>query len=129
MAVVGCQNSARLEVADDRRVDEEPEDPRADKIPETDGHQEVERPLMPERRLAVRHRDEIPGIEGQQDEGHDLERRERRGERHIELGLAGEIPVMAGADDAAAENENDVEINGAQRSDPLDQTKLVEEDA
>ena len=71
---------------------------------------------------------EIPRIERDQRERHDFERGERGGHRHVEFGLPGPVPVMARADQPAAEIEDGVEIDRAQRRDPLDQAHLVEDD-
>ena len=97
-----------------------PNTPAPGEVPEAHRHQEVERPLVAERRALSRPRvtrDEVPGVERDERQRHDLERRERRRQRHVEFGLAVEVPVMAGADQPAAEIQDDVEIDGAQRRD------------
>src|SRR4029077_12954634 len=100
-------------------------------VPETYGHQEVERPFVPEWRVALapRHSDEVPGIESDERQGNHLERRERRGQRHVELGLAVEVPVMPGADQPAAEDQDDIEIDDAERRVALHQAEFVENNA
>src|SRR5271169_1107125 len=130
MSVIGRKIGPGLEIADDRHVDQKAEDAGPGKVPEADGHQEVERPFMPKRYagLAARYRDEVRSIEGEQGQRDDLERREGRRERHVELGLAGEVPVMSGANKAAAKNENDVEIDNPQSGHTLDQPELVKND-
>ena len=85
---------------------------------------------MPKRHagLAARYRDEVRGIEGEQGQRDDLERREGRRERHVELGLPGEVPVMSGTDKPAAKNKNDVEIDNSQSGCALHQLKPMEDD-
>ena len=119
-----------LVVAHDRHVDEEAEDAGADEVPEPDRHQEEEGPAVPERgrALAAREPVEVPRIEREQRERHDLERGERGAERHGELGLAGEVPVVRGADQPAAEVEDGVEIDHADRGDAPDQAELEQDD-
>ena len=58
----------------------------------------------------------------------DLERGEGRRERHVELGLAGEVPVMSGANKAAAKNKNDIEIDHPKSGCTLHQPELIEDD-
>src|SRR6185295_69551 len=98
--------------------------------PEAHGHQEIEGPAMTldDRFIAAGHIDEIPGVQGDQSQGHDLERREDGGDREIELGLSGPVPVVARTDEAAAKIQDGVEIYGAERRYPLHQTHLVEND-
>ena len=48
MAVVGSQGGADLVVRDDGEVDQEPEDPRPQEVPEPDRHQEHDRPAVRE---------------------------------------------------------------------------------
>src|SRR5499427_11017247 len=116
MAVIGRKVGPRLKIADDRHVDQKAEYSGPREVPKADGHQEVERPFLPKRRagLAARYRDKVRGIESEQGQRDNLERGEGRRERHVELGLAGEVPVMSGADEPAAKNQNDVEINDPQ---------------
>jgi hypothetical protein len=106
-----------------------PKTPAPVKFQKPTGHQEVERPFVAEGRIgfAASHLDEVPGTESEQGQRHDLQRRECRGERHVELALAGEIPVVARSDEPTAKDENDIEIDGAQRGDALHQAELVED--
>jgi len=63
----------------------------------------------------ARQRDEIPGVERQQCERNDFHRRKDRAERHRDLRLTGEVPMMARADDPAAEIEQRVKIDDTAR--------------
>jgi len=101
----------------------------AGKIPKADGHQKVERPLMPKRLagLAACYRDEVRGIESEQGQRNDLERGEGRRERHVELGLPGEVPVMSGTDKTAAKNEYHIKIDNPQSGCALHQPKPMED--
>ncbi len=79
MAVVGGKHSSHFKVADNRQVDEKTKNPRTDEIPDPDGHQKVEGPLVGHRNLPAVHAAaslgqfyEIPGIEGQKRQGDDL---------------------------------------------------------
>src|SRR4029077_5303147 len=130
MPVIGRKVGARLEIADDRHVNEEAEDAGPRKVPNANGHQEIERPFMPKRLPGppARYRDEVRSIESEQRQRNDLERGEGRRKRHVELGLAGEVPVMSGTDKTAAKNKNDMEIDNPQSRRTLHQPELIEDD-
>ena len=120
VAVVAGERGAHLEVGDDRQVDQEAEDPGADEVPEADRHQEVDGPAVTigHGRLAalavpVAQADEVPGVEREEGQRDDLQRGEARREAHVERPLAGEVPVVAGPDDAAGQVEDGVEVDDA----------------
>ena len=54
MSVVRRQHRADLEVRHDREVDQEPQDPGADEVPDAHGHQEVDRPAVAVRQCSAR---------------------------------------------------------------------------
>src|SRR6516165_2900270 len=76
MPVIGGKVGPRLEIADDRHVDQKAEYAGPGKVPKANRHQEVKRPLMPKRftSLAARYRDKVRGIESEQGQRDDLER-------------------------------------------------------
>src|SRR5262249_14289683 len=78
--------------------------------------------------LAARYRDEVRSIESEEGQRNDLERGEGGRERHVELGLPGEVPVMSGTDETAAENENHIKIDNPQSGCALHQPKPMEDD-
>ena len=133
--MIGREHRTGLEVAHDRHIDEEAEHTSADEIPDSHRHQEVKRPSMRHGNILAadiasraRQRDEIPRVERKQRERHDFHRREDRAERHRDLRLAGEVPMMAGADDPAAEIEQRVKIDDAGRGRAGNDPELVEDD-
>ena len=66
--------------------------------------------------LAASQFDEVPRVEREQGERHDFQGREHRPQRHRDGHLAGPVPVVSRADDAAAQVEDGVEIDHARRS-------------
>src|SRR5262249_45438241 len=130
MTVVRGKVGPRLKIADDRHVDQKAEYAGTGKVPKANRHQKIERPSMTQRLsgLAARHCDEISSIESEQGQRYDLERREGCRECHVELGLAGEVPVMPGADEAAAKDQNDVKIDNPQCGRAPHQSKPMEDD-
>jgi len=63
--------------------------------------------------LLVLQLDEVPGVQGQKRQGHNLQGGEARPQAHVERPLTGEIPVMARANDPAGEVEDGVEVDQA----------------
>jgi hypothetical protein len=68
VCVIGGERRAHLEVGHDRQVDQETEDPCADEVPDTHGHEEVDGPLLAPGQivgargtLRLPQLDEIPG--------------------------------------------------------------------
>jgi len=57
--------------------------------------------------------DEVPGVQGQKRQGHNLQGGEARRQAHVERPLTGEIPVMARTNDPPAEVEDGVEVDQA----------------
>jgi hypothetical protein len=78
------------------------------------------------RALLVLQLDEVPGVQGQKRQGHNLQGGEARCQAHVERSLAGEIPVMACTNDPAAEVEDGVEVNQTRGGLGADHTHLVE---
>ena len=71
VSVVGGERGADLEVGHDGQVDEEAENPCADKVPHSDRHQEIDGPLLRGGEFAAAHGallvlqlDEVPGVQG-----------------------------------------------------------------
>src|SRR3546814_9641807 len=78
--------SSDLVVADDRQVDQKAEHAGAEEVPEAHRHQEIERPLIRHAfalTLLIAFRlcgtDEVPGVERQQGQRYDFQRRKQRG--------------------------------------------------
>src|SRR3546814_13460286 len=95
--------SSDLVVADDRQVDQKAEHAGAEEVPEAHRHQEIERPLIRHAfalTLLIAFRlcgtDEVPGVERQQGQRYDFQRRKQRGNGQIHLGLSVEVPVVTG---------------------------------
>ena len=135
VSVVGSERRADLEVGDDGQVDQEAEDSRAHEVPDAHGHQEIDGPLLPagnvvpaRRALPVLQLDEVPGVQGQQRQRHHLQRGEAGRQAHVERPLAGEVPVVARADDPAAEVQDGVQVDQARGGLGGDQAHLVEHD-
>src|SRR6185312_9748997 len=128
--MVGCENRADFVVTNARHIDQEAEHARPEEVPKTDRHQEIECPAVAFDHgcASPRHPHEVPGVERDERQRHDLERGERSGNRHVQLSLTGPVPMMARADEAAAEIEDRVQVNRAQRSETLDEAHLIEND-
>ena len=71
---------------------------------------------------------EAPGVEREERERHHFERGNGRGQGHVELALTVEIPMMSRADEAAAEDENHVQINRPERRRAGHQIEFIEAD-
>ena len=116
-------------VEDDRRVDEEAEHARADRVPERHRDEEVERPPprgdVPSRAGELQRLEHLEPEERQRD---DLEGGERRAERGDEERRAREVEVVEGADDPGAEVEQDREVRRALRRPLTDRADAREDE-
>src|ERR1035438_7062849 len=110
MRVIGGERRAHLEVGDDRQVDKETEDPRADEVPDTHGHEEIDSPLLAPGQIVTAFEafclsqlDEIPCVQRQKRERYNFQSGEARCQTHVERSLPCEVPMVACADDHSAE--------------------------
>ena len=102
-------------VQDDRRVDEEAEDPRADHVPERHGDEEVQRPLVGVVRSAELDRAHVlRALEAQERERHDLQRGEHRAKGDDRRRRPGPVQVMERADDAGSQVQEDAHVDDLQ---------------
>ena len=135
MPVVGREERTRLEVTDDRQIDQESENPRPHEIPEPNRDEEIKRPFVGDgNRLAAdvalgpRELDEIPGIQGEEGEGHDFQCRKHGAQSHRDRWLSGPVPVMSGADKAAAQVEDGVKVDHTGCRQGCNEAQFVEDD-
>ena len=71
---------------------------------------------------------EVPGIEGEKRQRHDLERRKHRRKSHRDVRLPGPVPVVSRADNAAAEIKNRVQVDHARRRYMGNNSQLIKDD-
>ncbi|MNM65992.1 hypothetical protein D3C81_774590 [compost metagenome] len=90
-----------------RRVDEEAEQPRTNEVPESHGHEEVNRPFVGfDPRTGSRQSQVLIGFESNQAERNDLQSAECRTEGQHPNGRAAEIEMVERADDPAEQKDD-----------------------
>ena len=103
VAVNGSQVQSLHVIKSDGRIDHEAEQARADKVPESDRDEKIDRPLVGANpglsAVAASQANVLPCLESDEDERHDFESAEDRTQRQHRIRSSSEVQVVESADD------------------------------